>query len=252
MQQLLNLAGKTALITGASSQIGGAIAKKLNHAGAKTILHCAKDPSRLEELASELNALQTVACDLSSDSNIEAMISSLASTNSLPDLLINNAGVQSLGSIRQATKELWRSIDEVNLEGVYSLTKHLSNALIAQKRGGVIINIASIEGLDPAVDHSHYAASKAGLIMYTRASALELGEHGIRVNAVAPGLISRPNIQTDWPEGVARWQTRAPLSRLGTGDDIANGVLYLASPAAAWVTGTTLVIDGGMSAQNRW
>jgi 3-oxoacyl-[acyl-carrier protein] reductase len=167
-------------------------------------------------------------------------------------LLVNNAGVQTLGSVVDAGEDVWTDINNVNLGGPYALTKFISTAWIAKNIGGAIVNITSIEGLDPAAGHAHYAASKAALIMYTRACALELGAYNIRVNAVAPGLIERGGIENDWPEGVARWQDRAPLTRLGTGDDVANAVLFLLSPAAVWISGNTLTVDGGMSAQNRW
>ena len=118
--------------------------------------------------------------------------------------------------------------------------------------GGAIINIASIEGIQPAVGHSHYAASKAAVLMHTRTAALELGGHGIRVNAVAPGLIEREGIADAWPEGVARWTAACPLGRLGRPEDVADAVLFLASDAARWITGATLIIDGGMLARPTW
>jgi NAD(P)-dependent dehydrogenase (short-subunit alcohol dehydrogenase family) len=114
------------------------------------------------------------------------------------------------------------------------------------------VNIASIEGLDPAAGHAHYASSKAGLIMFTRAAALEYGPRGIRVNSVSPGLIDREGLERDWPEGVARWKRRVPLGRLGTPNDVADAVLFLLSPAARWISGANLVVDGGMSAQSKW
>ena len=252
MENLLDLSGKTALITGASGGLGSAIARKLASAGAKVILHGSQHSARLSELHDQINAERSIACDLSSEANIKTMMQALSTDKLLPDLLINNAALQTLGSIKQAEEDLWKTMNNVNLGGVYTLTKYTSNALIQANKTGAIVNIASIEGIDPARNHAHYAASKAALIMFTRASALELGEHNIRVNAVAPGLISRPGLEVEWPEGVERWRSRAPLTRLGTGEDIANGVLFLSSPAADWISGNTLVIDGGMSAQNRW
>ncbi len=252
MEKLLDLSGRTALVTGASGGIGGAIAKKLSRAGANIILHCSRDAARLDKLAAQLGAVRTIACDISKEASIAEMMDELTNEGLLPDLLVNNAGVQTLGAITKASEEVWQGINNVNLGGVYALTKHISNALIKEGRAGAIVNITSIEGLDPAQGHAHYAASKAALTMFTRASALELGQYDIRVNAVAPGLIRRCGIEQQWPEGTARWQSRAPLSRLGTGEDVANGVLFLLSPAAVWISGNTLVIDGGMSAQNRW
>ncbi|HHL42602.1 MAG TPA: SDR family oxidoreductase [Hellea balneolensis] len=251
-QQLLDLTGRTVLVTGASGGIGGAIAKKLAQAGARIILHCSHGVDRLEPFARETGAVKSIACDLSKEARIQSMIKGLLAEDLLPDLLVNNAAVQTLASISEADETVWQEINGVNLGGPYALTRHVSNALISKGRAGAFVNIASIEGLDPAENHAHYAAAKSALIMFTRASALELGKHNIRVNAVAPGLIERPGLQSEWPDGVKRWCERAPLSRLGTGEDVANAVLFLLSPAAVWISGNTLVVDGGMSTQNRW
>ena len=112
--------------------------------------------------------------------------------------------------------------------------------------GGAIVNIASVSALNPASAHSHYNSAKAALVMLTRSAAQELGEFNIRVNAVSPGLIARPGIKEQWPEGVARWENQAPLGRMGEPEDVADACLYLASPAARWITGQNLVLDGGV------
>ena len=114
------------------------------------------------------------------------------------------------------------------------------------------MNICSIEGLTPALNHSHYAASKAGLMQFTKASALELGSKNIRVNSISPGLTDRKNLDKDWPQGVNSWLESVPLKRLGTGDDIANAALFLVSDAASFITGTNLIVDGGMECVPRW
>jgi NAD(P)-dependent dehydrogenase (short-subunit alcohol dehydrogenase family) len=112
--------------------------------------------------------------------------------------------------------------------------------------GGAVVNIGSIEGLRPAPAHAHYGASKAALSHLTRAAALDLGPHGIRVNLVMPGLIWSPSLEAEWPDGVQRWLQAAPLGRLGRPEDVANACLYLASDAAAFVTGAELAVDGGV------
>jgi NAD(P)-dependent dehydrogenase (short-subunit alcohol dehydrogenase family) len=118
--------------------------------------------------------------------------------------------------------------------------------MIEAGHAGAIVNITSIEAVNPAPAHAHYSAAKAGLRMFTRSSAQELGQHGIRVNAVAPGLIHRPGIEQAWPEGVERYRKAAPLGRLGDVVDVADAVLFLASDAARWITGTELTVDGGV------
>ena len=120
------------------------------------------------------------------------------------------------------------------------------------ERTAAIVNVSSIEGLQPAFDHSHYAASKAAVLMHTRAAALELGPAGIRVNSVSPGLIDAEGLAESWPEGVERWHAAAPLERLGLPADVADAVLFLAAPAARWITGANLVVDGGVLAHNTW
>jgi NAD(P)-dependent dehydrogenase (short-subunit alcohol dehydrogenase family) len=106
--------------------------------------------------------------------------------------------------------------------------------------------------MDPAAGHSHYAASKAGLLMLTRSCTLEYGCRGIRTNAVSPGLIARDDIEKNWPDGVARWHDNVPLERMGLSTDVADAVLFLLSPAARWISGVNLVVDGGMSSVSRW
>jgi 3-oxoacyl-[acyl-carrier protein] reductase len=252
LSQDFDLTGRTALITGATSGIGQAIARRLSGAGANLILHYNSNHEAAQSLAEELGNASVMKVDISNAAAIDKMFKSLNVTGKMPDLLVNNAGVQTVAGLAEADETVWTGINNVNLGGIFALTRHFSNALIDAKIGGAIVNIASIEGLDPAQDHAHYAASKAGVIMYTRASALELGKQGIRVNAVSPGLIHRPKIENDWPEGVERWETRAPLGCLGEGADVANAVHFLLSPAAKWISGANLVVDGGMSAQNRW
>ena len=249
---LLDLSGQTALVTGASGNIGSAIARSLAGAGAQVVLHCKKDSERLVPLSKELGASLIVACDVSCEAEVISMVDILKQHSIMPNLLVNNAGVQTLGSVASTDETVWKHINNVNLGGVYALTKHISNALIAKGCAGSFVNIASIEGLDPAVNHSHYAASKAALLSYTRASAAELGAHNIRVNAIAPGLIARDGIETDWPDGVEKWRNNAPLKRLGLPEDVANATLFLLSSAAVWISGNTLIVDGGMSVKNRW
>ncbi|PHR94140.1 MAG: short-chain dehydrogenase [Robiginitomaculum sp.] len=251
VKDLLDLSGHTVLVTGASGGIGAAIAQKLAQAGARLVLHYQTQAAPVQALVAALGG-SVVQADLGSETQVERMMAELAGRGDVPDLLVNNAGIFQFGPIRDAGETVWKDTNAVNLNGVYALTKHFSNGVIMQRKGGAIVNIASISALDPAYGLSHYAASKAALLSYTCASATELGEHNIRVNAVSPGLIDRDGLADEWPEGVENWQNNAPLTRLGQGEDVANAVLFLLSHAASWISGSNLVVDGGMSTQNRW
>lgn len=251
MSDLLNLSGRTVFISGASGGIGGAIARTLVQAGAKCVLHYQNNKQAAQNLADVLGG-ECVQADLSREAEVERMFETLTEREIYPDLLVNNAGIFPMGTIVDAPDTLWKQMNAVNLEGVYALTKHFAKSVISQGAEGAIVNIGSIAGLDPAQGHSHYAASKAALLSYTRASAAELGAHNIRVNAVSPGLIYREGLDTDWPEGVEAWHKHAPLTRVGQGEDVANAVLFLLSSSASWISGSNLVVDGGMSAHNRW
>ena len=245
VHQLLSLAGETVLVTGASGNIGRGIARRLAEAGARVAVHYHRDESSAKRLAGELGSGVVVQADLGDADAVDAMINA-----SRPTMVVNNAAAQPVQALGEMGVADWRSVMSANLDGAFLVTQCAARSW--GDAGGVIVNIASIEGSDPATGHAHYATSKAGLIMFSRAAALEYGPAGIRVNCVSPGLIDRDGLAADWPDGVARWQARAPLGRLGTAKDVADAVLFLLSPAARWISGTNLVVDGGMSAQSRW
>ena len=245
--ELLDLGGKTALITGASGKIGGAIAERLHEAGAAVILHYHRNEAAAALLADRLGGAEIVQADLSDESAVERLFKSAR-----PTLVVNNAAAQPVNGMGDMTYAQWRDVMSANLDSAFLVTQRAALAWIAEEEPGAIVNIGSIEGLDPAVGHSHYATSKAGLLMLTRAAALEFGSAGVRINCVSPGLIDREGLARDWPDGVARWHDRAPLGRIGSAIDVADAVLFLLSPAARWISGANLVVDGGMSAQSKW
>ena len=248
---LLDLRGRTVLVTGSSTGIGAGIARRLHAAGAGVAVHYAGQRAAAETLARELGER---ACVVGGDveRDAERLCSDVVTAFGRLDAVVNNAGIQPVASVLDLTPDDVREMLRVNVAGVIALTHAAAKHLMAHGDGGAIVNIASIEGLQPAAGHSHYAASKAAVIMHTRAAALELGPHAIRVNAVAPGLIDRAGLADAWPDGVSRWLAACPLETLGTTNDVADAVLFLLSSAARWITGATLVVDGGMLARPTW
>jgi 3-oxoacyl-[acyl-carrier protein] reductase len=248
---LLDLRERVVLVTGSSGGIGAGIAHRLHAAGARVAIHYARHGSPAVALARELGAR---ACVVGGDveRDAESICATAITAFGRIDALVNNAAVQPVAPLLDLGADDVGELLRVNVAGVAALTQAAARTMIAQGDGGSIVDIASIEGLQPAAGHSHYAASKAAVLMHARAAALELGAHGIRVNAVAPGLIDREGLAHAWPEGVGRWQAACPLGRLGTTQDVADAVLFLLSDAARWITGATLTVDGGMLARPTW
>lgn len=246
VHELFDLAGLSVLVTGASGNIGAGVATRLAEAGAHVIVHYRDNKEAAHSLAERIGGAPAAA-DLTSGDAVDALFDAHA-----PGAVVNNAAIQPVAALADITHEDWRAMQAANLDSAFLVTQRAAAAWRRAGTGGGIVNIASIEALDPASGHAHYATSKAALVMFTRAAALEYGGDGIRVNAVSPGLIDRDGLADDWPDGVERWQARAPLRRLGTPNDVADAVLFLLGSGARWVTGTNLVVDGGMSAQSRW
>jgi NAD(P)-dependent dehydrogenase (short-subunit alcohol dehydrogenase family) len=247
--RLLDLTGRVALVTGASGNVGAGIARRLHEAGASVLAHARRDPAALEPLLAQLVGRAAAAVgDVQRDAR--ALCATAIETFGRLDVLVNNAGIQPLAPLTEIGDDDLAEMFRVNVAGVAAMTREAAAAMAGHD--GAIANVASIEGLQPAFNHSHYAAAKAAVVMHTRAAALELGPRGIRVNCVSPGLIDAPGLGEAWPEGVARWHAAAPLERLGTPSDVADAVLFLASPAARWISGANLVVDGGVLAHNTW
>jgi len=250
------LSGQRALVTGASGNIGRAIAVRLAAAGAEVLVHFHRDADgatrTVDEITGAGGTATGVQADLSSAEDAKALLARLTNNSGPISCVVNNAAAQPVTPIAEIDGEEWRNVLAANLDSAFYVTQAAARILADAGQGGAIVNIASIEGTDPASGHSHYATSKAGLLMLTRACALEYGSLGIRCNAVSPGLIDRDGLMESWPDGVERWLDKAPLGRLGTAADVASAVLYLLSAEAGWISGANLVVDGGMSAVSRW
>ncbi len=237
------------LVTGSSGGIGAGIARRLHEAGASVAIHCSNNREGAEELARSLKTrVMVVQGDVQRDA--ARLCQGVAAHFGSLNALVNNAGIQPVKLYLDLSSSDIAEMLRVNVQGVMELSSVAAKHML--QTGGSIVNISSIEGLQPALNHSHYATSKAAVLMHTRASALELGRHNIRVNAVSPGLINREGLSEAWKEGVTRWQKSCPLERLGTSEDVADAVLFLISRAARWVTGATLTVDGGMLTNNVW
>lgn len=245
--------GGAVVITGAAGVIGSGIARRFAATGASLVLHFRSSESAVTQLAEQLPVRTVqVQADLSRPDGAYRVVDAAFDAFGELDVLVNNAGIQPLGDLESISFDEWQHMIDTNLTGTHLITQAAANAMISVGGGGSIIHIASIEGLQPAFHHGHYATSKAAVIMHARAAALELGSRGIRVNSISPGLIGHPELETQWPEGVERWHAAAPLGRLGTAEDIGDACVFLASPAARWITGHNLVVDGGMSTHPTW
>ncbi len=251
--KLLDLTGKVALVTGGGRTIGAAIARRLAQAGADVAVHYRTSAEGAAKVVASITGLGVhavaVAAELTHAAEVARLVDETVSALGGIDILINNAGTYPVSPLLTMAEEEWDRVLDTNLKSVHLCTRAVAKVMIEQARSGAIVNIASIEGLVPAALHAHYASAKAGVLMHSRTAALELGQHGIRVNAVAPGLIWKPGIEEEWPDGVRRWLAAVPLGRLGHGDDVADACLFLASTASRWITGATLTVDGGVLAR---
>ena len=235
--------GRRALVTGAGSGIGEAVARALHAEGAEVVLADAAG-QRVRALAGELGSrAQAVTLDVRDEDAVAAAMGSL-------DVLANVAGIGSTTNAPDTPLEVWENVFAVNVRGTFLCCKHAIPAMI-ERGGGAIVNIASIAGLVGLPNRAAYCASKGAVIAFTRALAIDHVGQGIRVNAVCPGTVDSPWVRRlvdDAGESLDALRARQPMGRLGTTEEVAQAVLYLASDAAAFVTGSGLVIDGGLTA----
>jgi 3-oxoacyl-[acyl-carrier protein] reductase len=245
---MFRLDDKTALVTGASQGIGEAVARRLAAQGARVVL-AARNEDKLRRLAAEIDAgggcARPLVLDVSQPETFAERLKSLPQDFAAVDILVNNAGITADNLLARMSLDDWERVLRTNLTGAFALTKEVVRGMM-KKRWGRVINVSSVVGLMGNAGQANYAAAKAGLIGFTKSLAREIGSRNITVNAVAPGYIE--TAMTDrLPEAARAELTGAiALKRLGTVDDVAGSVLYLASEEAGYVTGHTLNVSGGL------
>ncbi len=243
------LEGKTALITGASRGIGRGIAKVFAAQGANvafTYLSSVEKGQALEaELAAEGVKAKGYRSDAADFDQAQALADEVVKDFGQVDILINNAGITRDGLLMRMGKDQWDAVIKANLDSVFNLTKGIQRYMLKQ-RSGSIINMSSVVGIKGNAGQANYAASKAGIIGFTKSVALELGSRGIRCNAVAPGFIATEMTESLDPKVLEGWLESIPLKRAGSVEDIANACLFLGSDLSSYVTGQVLSVNGGM------
>ncbi len=250
------LTDKVAIVTGGGDGIGKGIALAFARFGA-TVVIADRNAEAGEKVAGQVRALGckglAVTTDIRNFDQVKAMVSRTVQDLGGVDILVNNAGGTRHQKFLEQGEAGWRKHVELNLFGLFYCTDAAARAMIEGKRRGVIINISSIEGLRAAPNVAVYGACKAGMISFTRSMALELGEHGIRVNAIAPDFIATPHTAAAMtPERLPIVQRGIPLCEIGTPEDVAGACVYLASDLGKWTTGITISVDGGTWASSGW
>ncbi len=237
---------KTALVTGAARGIGLATTELFLEEGWQVAMIDRDEPA-LRAASEPLGNVHPIVADVSKPDQVDAMIAEALDTCGAIDALINNAGVADFGPIEETSFERWRTVMETNLDGVFLCTQAATPAL--KKTQGAIVNIASISGLRASTLRVAYGTSKAAVIQMTLQQAAELGEYGIRANAVAPGPVrTKLAMAVHSPEIIAAYHDAIPLNRYGTERELAEAIVFLASPRASYITGQCLAVDGGFEA----
>ncbi|MCA3455334.1 MAG: 3-oxoacyl-ACP reductase FabG [Rhodobacter sp.] len=243
---MFDLTGKTALVTGASGGIGGAIAQALHAAGATVALSGTRT-APLEALAADLGSrAHVLTCDLADPASVEALPKAAAAAMGSVDILVNNAGITRDTLFLRMSDEDWQSVIDVNLTSAFRLCRGVLRGMM-KTRWGRIVNISSVVGATGNPGQANYAAAKAGMVGMSKSLAAEVASRNITVNCVAPGFITTAMTEKLSEDQKTRILTSIPAGRMGEASEIAAAVLYLASPEAGYVTGAVLHVNGGMA-----
>jgi len=243
------LKDKVALITGASRGIGRAIAQKFAQQGAQVAFTFLSSVEKGKALEDELSAYGVKAKGYRSDASdfqaAEELAAEVVKEFGRIDVLVNNAGITIDGLLLRMSEEQWDQVIRVNLKSVFNLTKAVSKNMIRAKSGS-IINLTSVVGIKGNAGQANYAASKAGIIGFTKSIALELGSRNIRSNAIAPGFIETEMTDAVDPKAIEEWKQQIPMKRGGKPEEVADACVFLASDMSNYITGQVLQVDGGM------
>jgi len=246
---MTQLAGKTALITGGSRGIGQAIVEKYINEGASVAFTYRSSSAQAEAIIEKLNVgdrLKAYQSDASSYEATEALIKNVLEDFSKVDILINNAGITQDTLMLRMGEDQWDKVIEVNLKSVFNLTKHILKHML-KNRSGSIINMSSVVGVFGNAGQANYAASKAGIIGFTKSIAKEVGSRGIRCNAIAPGFIASEMTDELDEKVKANYIAGIPLKRFGTGEDVASTCVFLGSDSSTYISGQVISVCGGMN-----
>jgi 3-oxoacyl-[acyl-carrier protein] reductase len=244
---MIDLSGRIALVTGASRGIGRAIARRLATQGAHVVAAARGDNARLvaEEITAAGGRADAVALDVTEAGAAGAVVADTLERLGRIDILVNNAGITRDQLMLRMKREDWDAVLATNLTGAFALTQAVLKPMVRQ-RSGRIVCISSVVGQSGNAGQANYAASKAGVIGFAKAVALEVASRGITVNVVAPGLVETDMTRELTGDAREEWASKIPLRRLGTPDDIASAVCFLASDEASYITGQVLAVNGGM------
>jgi len=239
-QAFASLQGKTALVTGGSRGIGAAIARELAAAGAQVVVGYRSGQEEAEAIAGEIGG-RAVQADVSNADDAKRLVDDAGDL----DILVNNAGTTRDGVLARMADDDWRAVIETNLSSVFYTCRAVSRGMM-KRRAGSIVNLSSIVGIHGNWGQTNYAASKAGIIGFTKSLAQELGSRGVRANVIAPGYIKTALTEVIPEEAKEQMLSLTPLGRLGDPEDVAGAVRFLCSDAAAFITGEVLVVGGGL------